>query len=80
MASCLSLDRTTRTHLRILKVTVFFFPFKYKRGKQRGAIYSRIKILNRLPPHTLKLKNETPRLRVALRKYLITHVFYSFDE
>ena len=47
---------------------------------QRGVFYSGIKIFNKLPPHILQLKNETQRFMVALRKYIITHVFYSVDE
>jgi hypothetical protein len=46
---------------------------------QRSIFYSSFKIFNKLP-HILKLNNETPRFMVALRKYLITHVFYSVDE
>jgi len=46
---------------------------------QRGVFYSSIKIFNKLP-RILELNNETPRFMVALRKYLITHVFYSVDE
>ena len=42
--------------------------------------YSGIKIFNRLPPHILELKNETPRFRVALKMHHITHVYYSGDE
>jgi hypothetical protein len=46
---------------------------------KRDVFYSSSKIFNRLPLQINKLKNETPRFRVALRKYLI-HVFYVVDE
>jgi hypothetical protein len=73
--TCQEYQDVTTCH-RILKVTAFFSPFKYKRGIQWGAFISGIKIFNRLQPLILKLKSEIPRLRVALRKYLITHVFF----
>jgi hypothetical protein len=47
---------------------------------QKGVFYLGIKIFDRLPPHILEVKNEPSGCRVALRKYLLTHPFYSVDK
>jgi hypothetical protein len=47
---------------------------------QKGAYYTSIKILNKLPAHISKLRNEKSKFKVALREYVIEHSFYSLDE
>jgi len=39
-----------------------------------------IKIFNSLPPSLSILKNDKVKFKVALKKYLLTHSFYSADE
>jgi len=47
---------------------------------QKGASYSGIRIFNNLPRSITSLRNEKPRLKVALKKFLYAHSFYSVDE
>jgi hypothetical protein len=47
---------------------------------QKDIVYFGINIFNRLPPRILEVKNEPSKCRVALRKYLLTHPFYSVDK
>jgi len=46
---------------------------------QRGTTYSTVKIF-KLPPCISRLKNDKIVFKPALRKYLLTHVFYSVEE
>jgi hypothetical protein len=47
---------------------------------QKSTFYAGIRIFNRLPLSLISLKNEKTKFKVALRKYLNTHYFYSVDE
>jgi hypothetical protein len=47
---------------------------------QNGVTYSAIKIYNSLPSDTSRLQNDKSSFKLALRKYLITHTFYSLEE
>jgi hypothetical protein len=47
---------------------------------QKGVLHSSIKIFNNLPPSfILKLKQGKPKLKAALRQYMIAHTSYSLD-
>jgi hypothetical protein len=46
----------------------------------KGVIYSDIKIFNYLISNLLQLQENITLFKSALRKYLITHVFYSVEE
>jgi hypothetical protein len=47
---------------------------------QKSAFYSSIRIFNILPYSVTNLKNEKAQFKVALRRYLNAHSFYSVDE
>jgi hypothetical protein len=47
---------------------------------QKSTFYAGIKIFNSLPHSLTVLKNEKAKFKLALRKYLNTHSFYSVDE
>jgi hypothetical protein len=47
---------------------------------QKSAFYSGIRIFNSLPHSITDLKNEKTQFKVALKKYLNAHSFYSVDE
>jgi hypothetical protein len=47
---------------------------------QKGASYFGIKICNSLPQRIISLKNEKIQFKVALKKFLNAHSFYSVDE
>jgi len=47
---------------------------------QKGASYSGIRILNSLPQSITNLKNEKTHFKVAFKKFLNAHSFYSVDE
>jgi Iap family predicted aminopeptidase len=47
---------------------------------QRGITYSTIKMFNNLPPSISRLKKDKLVFKSVLRKYLLTHVFYSIEE
>ena len=47
---------------------------------QKGASYSGIRIFNGLPRSITNLKNEKTQFKVALKKFLSAHSFYSVDE
>jgi hypothetical protein len=47
---------------------------------QKNAFYSGIRIFNGLPCSITNLKNEKTKFKVALKKYLNAHCFYSMDE
>jgi hypothetical protein len=47
---------------------------------QKSTFYAGIKIFNSLPHSLTVLKNEKAKSKLALRKYLYTHSFYSIDE
>jgi hypothetical protein len=47
---------------------------------QKSTFSASIRIFNRLPLSLISLKNEKTKFKVALRKYLNTHSFYSVDE
>jgi len=47
---------------------------------QKGASYSGIRIFNSLPWSITNLKNEKTHFKVALKKFLNAHSFYSVDE
>jgi hypothetical protein len=47
---------------------------------KKSTFYAGIKIFNCLPPSVTILKNGKAKFKVALRRYLYTHSFYSVDE
>jgi hypothetical protein len=47
---------------------------------QKSTYYSGIKIFNNLPSSLKHLMNEKAKFKVALKRYLNTHSFYSVDE
>ena len=47
---------------------------------QKGASYSGIRIFNSLPQSITNPKNEKTQFKVALKKFLNAHSFYSVDE
>jgi hypothetical protein len=47
---------------------------------QKSTYYSGIKIFNNLPSSLKSLMNEKGEFKVALKRYLNTHSFYSIDE
>jgi hypothetical protein len=47
---------------------------------QQGASYCGIRIFNSLPRSITSLKNEKTQFKVALKKFLNAHSFYSVDE
>jgi hypothetical protein len=47
---------------------------------QKGVTYCAIKIYNSLPSDIWRLQNDKSKFKLALRKYLITDTFYSFEE
>jgi hypothetical protein len=47
---------------------------------QRGTTCSPIKLFNKLPPGIWELKNDKVVFKPALKKYLLTHAFYSVEE
>jgi len=47
---------------------------------QKGTSYSGIKIFNSLPRSITSLKNEKTQFRIALKKFIYAHSFYSVDE
>jgi hypothetical protein len=47
---------------------------------QKSTFYAGIRIFKRLPLSLISLKNEKTKFKVALRKCLNTHSFYSVDE
>jgi hypothetical protein len=47
---------------------------------QKSAYYAGINIFNSLPSSLTSLINEKAQFKVALKRYLITHSFYSVDE
>jgi hypothetical protein len=47
---------------------------------QKSAFYSGIRIFNTLPLRLINFKNERAKFKVALKRYLNTHSFYSVDE
>jgi hypothetical protein len=47
---------------------------------QKSAFYSGIRSFNSLPCSLINLKNEKAQFKVALRRYLNAHSFYSVNE
>jgi hypothetical protein len=47
---------------------------------EKGVTYSSVKISNSLPSDILKLQIDKLIFKSALRRYLLTHVFYSVEE
>jgi len=47
---------------------------------QRGITYSAIRVLNRLPLEVTQFQHDKMLFKNALKKCLLTHVFYSVDE
>ncbi|PNF23822.1 hypothetical protein B7P43_G15913 [Cryptotermes secundus] len=47
---------------------------------QKSAYYTGIKIFNNLPPNITTLIDKQGQFKVALKRYLITHSFYSVEE
>jgi hypothetical protein len=47
---------------------------------QKSTLYDGIRIYSSLPHSLTSLQNEKAKFKVALKRYLITHSFYSVDE
>jgi hypothetical protein len=47
---------------------------------QKGAYYADIKIFNSLPPSLKTISDKKEKFKVALKRYLNTHTFYSVEE
>jgi hypothetical protein len=47
---------------------------------QKSAYYAGIKIFNSLPSNLRSLMNKQTQFKVALKRYLNTHLFYSVEE
>jgi len=47
---------------------------------QKGVRYSGIKIFNRLPLTIKQLSHDIPKFKVALKRFLLTHSFYTLEE
>jgi len=60
----------TNLHLPLCNLTLF----------QKGAFYSGIKLFNQLPQKIKYLANETKLFKPALKRFLISHSFYSVEE
>jgi hypothetical protein len=46
----------------------------------KGIFYSGIRIFNSLPNEIFECKNNKSHFRAALRRYLVSHSFYSVEE
>jgi hypothetical protein len=57
-------------HMLSSKLTLF----------QKGIQYSGSKIFNRLPSSIKDLSNDVKSFKVALKNFLLTHIFYTVDE
>ena len=47
---------------------------------QRGITYFAIKVFNKLPLDVTQFQHDKMQFKIAMKKYLLTHVFYSVDE
>ena len=59
----------TNLHLPLCNLALF----------QKGAYYSGIKLFNQLPQKIKYLANETKLFKPALKRFLISHSFYSVE-
>jgi hypothetical protein len=66
------INTRNKHHLHIPVANLSYF--------QKSAFYSSIRIFSILPHSVTNLKNEKARFKVALRRYLNAHCFYSVDE
>jgi hypothetical protein len=57
-------------HMPSSKLTLF----------QKGVQYSGSKIFNHLPSSIKDLSNDVKSFKVALKNFLLTHIFYTVDE
>jgi hypothetical protein len=67
-----SVNTRNKNHLHRLVANLSCF--------QKNAYYAGIKICNSLPSSLTSLANKKAQFEVALKRYLITHSFYSVDE
>jgi hypothetical protein len=63
-------ERRVKLHKPLVKFTTI----------QRGITYSAIKVFNKLRLDIAQCQHDKMQFRIAFKKYLITHVFYSADE
>jgi hypothetical protein len=47
---------------------------------QKGVYYSGVKVFNSLPKTLKDISNKPGKFKVALKRFLQTHSFYSLDE
>jgi len=47
---------------------------------QKGVTYSVIKVFNSLPPHITKFLKDKQQFKHAMKQYVLTHAFYSWEE
>ena len=57
-------------HIPIANLAVF----------QKGVRYSGIKVYNHLPLTLKELSHDIPKFKVALKRFLLTHFFYTLEE
>jgi hypothetical protein len=67
-----SVNTRNNNHLHITAANLICF--------QKRTYYSGINIFNTLPSSLKSLMNEKAKFKVALKRYLNTHSFYSVDE
>ena len=60
--------------------TIFLDQMQAYTVHKKSMFYAGIRIFNSLPHSLTILKNEKEKFKVALRRYLHTHSFYSVDE
>jgi hypothetical protein len=67
-----SINTRNREHLHRPTANLSYF--------QKSAYYAGIKIFNSLPPNLRSVMNKRAPYKVALKRYLNTHSFYSVEE
>jgi hypothetical protein len=58
----------------------FFVPQASLSLFQKGVYSSGVKIFNRLPTDLKKLLDSPKQFKMAVKRYLISHCFYTMDE
>jgi len=62
------------------KNRLHFLPTKLTSVKKKGVTYPAIKVFNNSPSNILELQENKTLLQSALRKYILTYVFYSVEK
>jgi hypothetical protein len=58
----------------------FHYPQARPSVYQKGALYTGIKLFNRLPGSIKQLSHDPKQFQTALKGFLFIHSFYSMDE